>query len=113
MAVLTVTSVGRAGTEPSDTMVAAAAGGDGFPNTGVEFVLIKNASVGSITVTFPLQQSIDGQAVTSRTVAVPAGEERLVGPFSMVIYNDANGRVQMTYSGVTTLTVGAFKLGAI
>jgi len=41
MAVLTVQAITRAGLEPA--LAAAAAAGDAFPNTGREFLVVKNA----------------------------------------------------------------------
>lgn len=91
---------------------AAAGGGDTFVNTGVELVVFKNASVGSITVTIATPGTVDGLAIADRTIAVGAGETRLVGPFPPGIYNDtfiSGGVVAMTYSGVTTFTVTVIK----
>lgn len=39
-------------------------------------------------------------------VAVPNGQTRLIGPFPVNRFNDANGLVAVSYSGVTTVTVG-------
>src|SRR5262245_50722077 len=110
MAVLTVTTLTRAGFNLSDNDVSAAGGGDSFPNTGYEAVYFLNGSVGDITVTFTVQTTTDGLAVTNKTAVVSAGEAVIAGPWPTHIYNDANGRVQMTYSGVTSLTVAVFKL---
>jgi hypothetical protein len=43
-------------------------------------------------------------------VNIPAGQRRKIGPWPPSIYNDLNGRVQLTYDGVTSVTVGAFRL---
>jgi len=111
MAVLTVQTVSRSGLQPS--LAAAAGGGDSFANTGNEFVYISNGGGGSITLTIVTQSTVDGQAVADRTVSVPAGESRFVGPFPTSHYNDANGRVQLTYSGVTSVTVAICKLSGV
>lgn len=113
MAVLTVNTADRNGlavAAADAALVAAAGGGDSFPNTGVEFVLIDNADAGDVTVTFDIRSTVDGQPVTDRTVVVSAGGRKLVGPFSTSIYNDANSRVNITYSGVTNLKVAALKM---
>lgn len=111
MATLTVTDLVATGI--TYTLAAAAVGGDEFSNSGKEFVIIANASVGSITVTIVTQQTFSGLALADQTVAVGAGVTKLIGPFPTQLYNDANARVQLTYSGVTTLTVGAFRLSAV
>lgn len=90
--------------------VAAAGGGDSFVNDGYTFLYIKNASGAPITVT------VDAPGTTGPDQAnafdpdlvksIPAGGERTIGPFvDKARFNDVNGRVNLSYSGVTTLTV--------
>jgi len=43
-------------------------------------------------------------------VAVPASEERFIGPFDPAAFNDANGRVVVTYDDEADLTVAAVAL---
>jgi hypothetical protein len=90
-------------------LVAATSGGDSFLNTGVEVLQVTNGSGSSITLTFPIAATVDGQAVASKTVAVAAGATKIIGPFPTSAYNDVNGFCNVTYSGVTTLTVGILK----
>lgn len=104
------TAVVRAG-----ILVGAAAAdvaGDKFANDGRQFAYFKNASGGSITVTVVTAKTVDGLAVADRTVALAAGEEKLIGPFDKDTYNDTDGNVNFTYSGVTSLTMAVFKLAA-
>lgn len=103
MAVLTAETVSRSGVDVAG--VAASSGGDEFDNSGSDFVEIKNGGAGSINVTFVTQATVDGEAVADKVVAVPAGTTKIIGPFPKGIYNNANGRVQMTYSAVTSVTV--------
>lgn len=111
MATLTVQSISRTGLSPS--YGAAAGGGDEFVNTGIQFFHAKNGSGGDIVVTFETPNSVDTNlAIADRTVTVTAGEERIIGPFPVANYNDANGKVQVTYDGVTSLTVGVFQLSS-
>lgn len=110
MATLTAQTIVRAGLEA--TYAAAAGGGDEFVNTGVEVLHVKNASVGDITVTVVSQATVDGLAVADRAVVVTAGEERFIGPFPTNVYNDANQKIQVTYSGVTTLTIAVLNPGS-
>lgn len=109
MAVLTVTPISRSGAV--DTLVAAAGGGDEFVNSGNQFVDINNASGGAITVNAVVVPTVDGQTVPVKSISVPAGARRKFGPFPIGLYNNATtGRVSLTYSGVTSLTVGVFSL---
>lgn len=109
MATLTVQTVVVTGLEPA-ALAAAAAGGDQFANTGREFVEINNGSGGDITVTFNSQVACNYGSDHDVAVVVTAGERRLIGPFPTGRFNDASGFVLITYSGVTTLTIGVYKL---
>lgn len=110
MATLTVNTITRDGVLYA--VVAAAAAGDAFANDGRTLVaLYNNHGTASRTVSFDIQKTVDDQDPPSITVAVAAGETRLVGPFPTGIYNDPNGRVLMTYSdSAANIYVGAFKL---
>ena len=108
MATLTVQEISRSGITPS--YGAAAGGGDQFPNDGRTYLHIKNGGGSSITLTVATQMTVDGKAVADDAITVTNAQERVVGPFPPGIYNDANGMVQLTYSGVTSVTVGAFRL---
>jgi hypothetical protein len=94
-----------------------AGGGDSFPNDGYTCLLITNGSGAPITVTFadgPGAVSPEGAVAFNAdvAVAVPAGASRLVGPFTdKARFNDVNGRVVVTYSGITSLTVKAIRMG--
>jgi hypothetical protein len=93
--------------------VAAAGGGDSFSNTGRELFYIKNGGGGGITVTFdsPATCSFAGAALAAHdaAVSVGAGAERLIGPFPAVRFNDGSGNVNVTYSGVATVTVAVIR----
>jgi hypothetical protein len=107
MAVLTVTAVGRTGVNLTSGPVAAAGGGDSFPNTGLEVLYVFNGHSGAQTVTAAFTTTVDGVAATSRVVSVPAGEARLIGPFPPVLFSES---VALTYSGVTLLKVMPLKV---
>lgn len=108
MADLTVQKVVLTGLNPS--YEAAAAGGDAFVNSGRTFIHVKNGGAGSIDVTVdsqtPCSQGYDHDAV----VAVPAGEERMIGPFTKERFNDNDEKVQIAYSGVTSVTIAAIEV---
>jgi hypothetical protein len=110
MALLSVNEITRDGVLYA--VVAAAAGGDAFSNDGRTLLAVYNAHVSDDrTVSIDIQKDVDEQDPPSRTVTVGAGETYLIGPFPTGIYNDANGRVQLTYSDSAADTyVGAFRL---
>lgn len=106
MAVLTVQhTTGATGLVP--TFGAAAGGGDSFVNTSGAILKVKNGGGGSINVTITCQAAcnLGGTTVHNLVVAVaPSATPTEIGPFGFN-YNDANGSVQITYSGVTSVTV--------
>lgn len=106
MATLTVGTVTRAGLALAGSAATVTAG-DAFPNTGKEFLVVKNSSLASINVTIKVQRKVDGFAATDRVEAVPAGEEQVFGPFPPLDYNDTNGRVVAICSAVADVTVQA------
>jgi len=109
MATLTVTSVTKAGIARS--LAAAAAGGDEFANNGQTLFVAANGSGGALTLTFVTQATTDGLAVADRTVSVGAGGTEYISDLDPDVYNVAStGRVRVTYSGVGSLTVGAFQM---
>lgn len=108
MATLTVGAISRSGLTRS--LASAAVGGDEFANDGKTFLEVANGSGSSITVTIATQMTVDGKAVADDAISVGAGVTKQIGPFPPHIYNDANGKVQVTYSAVTTVTVGATRL---
>src|SRR3990167_7912315 len=109
MAVLTVQQLTRAGITP--TYAAAAGGGGSFPNDGQTFVQFKNTNAAARNVTIATQVTVDGKAVADDVINVPLTTgDVMVGPFPPGIYNDVNGRVQLTYDAVTNLTVAVVRL---
>lgn len=109
MATLSSQSINRTGLEPS--FASCASGGDEFVNNGNEFIYVKNGDGSPHTVTIATPATVDGLAVADREVAVPAGEERIIGPFPKATYDDTAGKVQLTYDAVTSLTIAVLKLG--
>lgn len=114
MAILTVIQPTLAGV--SDALVSAAGGGDSFPNDGYTVFRVNNASGGALTVRFDAPGALAPDQAASFDadvqVSVPAGASRIIGPFTdKARFNDANGRVNVTYpGGVTSLTVGAIRV---
>lgn len=92
---------------------AAASGGDAFLNDGNTHFEIINGGGSACVATFASQVSPPhpGEAVADKVVTVGAGVTKRIGPFSQAAFNDANGKVQVTYDQVTTVTVAALKTG--
>lgn len=111
MATLTVAPALRTGVGVELTGVAAAAGGDAFANTGQELLFIINAEAAPKTVTIAVPALADGDlTIAAAAFVCPASKTTVLGPFPAGVHNDANGLVQVTYSGVTTLTVKVIKV---
>jgi len=110
MATLTVQNITRAGLEA--TYAAAAGGGDKFLPDRETLLHVKNGGGGDITVTVTTQQTdAIGNAVADNAVIVTAAEERFIGPFPAEHYAAAaDGLAVIAYTGVTTVTIAAFKL---
>ncbi len=106
MATLTPVNISRAGV--LETLVAASAGGDSITNDGQTFIVVALApEFGPRTLTFDITSTVDGQAVTDRTVVFAAGERKLIGPFPPSVYGVALG---ITYSSEVGLTLNPFRL---
>jgi len=108
MAVLTVGLIALTGLKP--VLVSAAVGGDSFANNGFTYLHVNNASAAPTTVTVHGQGNCNYGVEHNAVVTVPLAEERLIGPFPPRRFNDTTSQVQVTYSVVTTITVGAFKV---
>lgn len=106
MADLSVQAVAAGGLEPAYT--AAASGGDTLSTDGNKtFLHAKNGSAGSITVTVAAATVCNFGETHDLAVAIPAGEERMIGPLSTERFGAS---AAVTYSGVTSLTVAAIKV---
>lgn len=91
-----------------DTLSAANVDGHTIANPQEKcWIEVNNGSGASINVTLDIITTVDGQPVTDRVVAVAAGARKKIGPFPIVNYGD---NVTVTFSAVTTVTVGAFTL---
>ncbi len=105
MALLATQKVVRTGLAPAYS--AAAGGGDTFVPGQSVMAHIKNGSGAAITVTIVTPGSTSGQAIADVSVSVPATTgDRMIGPLPGSLFTDpATGVGNITYSGVTTLTV--------
>jgi hypothetical protein len=117
MATLVAQSIVETGLNP--VLVAADVAGDEFLIDSQErtMFVVDNAGGGVLIATVEAQNTsvkVPGFGTTVRgdmVVTVPAGEQRYVGPFPNAFADPADGnRVQVAYDGVTSVTVGVFKL---
>lgn len=109
MPTLTLQVITLTGITPA--LVAADVGGDEFVNSGSEFIHIKNGDASPITVTVNSQALCNQGVDHDVEVVIPASTgEKFIGPFPKDRFNDADGKVQITYSAVTSVTIGIVRL---
>lgn len=115
MATLTVQSVAESGLEA--TYSSADAAGDDFANDSSNriFIHVKNGDASSHTVTItPADATVTVPgygAMTKSTpaVAIPAGEDRFIGPFPLTAFGAAPA---IAYDAVTSVTIAVLKVPA-
>jgi hypothetical protein len=70
------------------TYTAATVDGHAFNNEDGNVLLhVKNGGAVSVTVTIDVAKTVDGLVVPDKTVSIPAGEDRFIGPFTESVYN--------------------------
>lgn len=119
MATLSVQTVPLAAL--SATFATAAALGDDFVCADDErtFIWVKNGHSGSQNVIVAMPSANNSGQVArygpvtlaANTISIPAGEERLI-PVPPV-FIDTDGKVDLTYSGVTLLTIAIIRLARL
>jgi hypothetical protein len=111
VAVTTITPTEIVRTGRVISLSAANADGSFVPNNGRVYLHVKNGDVSSKTVTVAAQlRPVSGLAIADVTVSVAASAEALIGPFPPEVFNDAAGRLVVSYSAVTSVTVAAYRL---
>ncbi len=112
MAELTLQQISETG--GAATYVAATSGdGDTADNNGNMFLHIKNGGGGAITATITaLTTSVDSGMYgdltkANATIEVASEGEAFIGGFAPAAFNDGNGEIAITYSGVTSVTIAA------
>jgi len=111
VAVLTPQAITRAGLAPAFS--AAAGGGDQFLPDADTWIVVRNAGGSPITATVTTFNTDRlGNTVADNAISVPATTgERWIGPFPATEYADpTDGLADIAYSGVTSVTVGVFKV---
>lgn len=110
MAALTTQTINRAGVTPSYTAVSAS---DTFTGGAGVFLHVKNAggSPDTVAVAVPGSSPAPNLTISSVSVSVTNGQERMIGPFPANFFNDpTTGVATVTHSFTTTVTVGVFNL---
>ncbi|WP_298272227.1 hypothetical protein [Geobacter sp.] len=108
MAILAVQKVSQTGLAPA--YLAADVAGDEWTNGGRSMLHVKNGSAAAVTVTIDSVKSCDQGFDHDVQVSVPAGSERLIGPFEPRRFNNASGRCKASYSAVASVTVAALEV---
>lgn len=114
MATLSPQSTSEAGLAPA--MSAASSGGDQFENTAKELVMVTNGGGSSATVTVHAQattKDVPGYGTMTKANgggSVGAGATKLFGPFPTKAFNNASGRVSLSYSSTTSVTVAVLRM---
>lgn len=110
MATLTVNKIVRAGLGVfgvgKDKVMAAAAAADEFANDGKTFIMVANDDAVPHAIVIATQKSILGLNVGEQIVSIAANmvdaeDFVLIGPFPPSVFNDASGKVQVTYTEAT------------
>lgn len=111
---LAIQDIAETGLEPA-FVAATDAPGDEFVNDDRTFLVVKNGDASPHTVTIAVQRAnfslpnFGTVVFAALVVVVGATEERWIkipkGP-----YNDGNGKAQITYDAITTVTVAAIKM---
>jgi len=85
-----VTAITRAGVAPPAETNGDATNNHTVNNDGKVIILVRNSNGASTarTVTFRVNKTVDGQAVASRAVSIPAGASRYFGPFPVETYGE-------------------------
>ncbi len=74
------------------------------------FILVRNDSVSSVTVTIPTPAKVRGLEVADLEVSVPAGGEKIIGPLVPGLFSQADGSAYINLSAVDSVTLGAFRI---
>lgn len=90
-------------------LTAAAGGGDTVECVKGGILVVNNGSGSTVTVTIANPSKVKGLTVNAATMAIPAGKLGVI-PLSSIFRQSGTGRANVTYSAVTTVTVGVFAI---
>ena len=104
-----ITTATRAGVQILTAAATAAASGDGnsFTNDGNQIIILENAGAATdVVATVVTQSTVDGLAVSDKTIALAANDRQVAGPWPPEIYNAKSGtdvgKVVVTWAGTLT-----------
>jgi hypothetical protein len=92
------------------TLAAADATGNNFLNTGREVFVVRNGGGSQITVTVAAQTQCNQGILHNETITVAAGATSYIGTFPAARFNTTSGYVNITYSGVASVTVAVIRV---
>lgn len=88
-----------------------AASGDKFVPDDRTFLHVKNGDASSHSITVGAIGSISGLTIENLVVAVPAGTEKVIGPFPRGTFADPSDELaHITWSATTSMTWAALRL---
>jgi hypothetical protein len=108
MAVLGVQSVPTGGLAP--TFASASAGGDQAPIGKQNYLVVRNGGASPITATVVTPGTVKGLPIADAALVVAAGGSGFV-PLDAIYRDPVTGRAVITYSAVTSVTVGVIQAG--
>lgn len=83
-----VVEITRVGIDPLATETDGnATDGHSIVNDGQTYIQARNSGTTTRLVTLKIAQTVDGQAVTSKTISITTGATRIFGPFPPSQYN--------------------------
>lgn len=113
MALVTLTPVKPDITGPNVDLFTPASAGDTwqFPNDGRVYLLTKKTTGANVILTIATAGTMDGLAIADPTVTLANDGHpiRMIGPFPVGYFNDANGNVSFTANAITDLTFAAVR----
>lgn len=116
---LSLQTTSRDGLNPSYS-AGDAANGHSFDNASEKVILhVKNGGASPVVVTVLTGATIDGISLADKTINVPVGEERVIGPFPDNLYsqedtdNEIDEAVLVDLDQDSSVTLAAIKLGAV
>lgn len=107
MSVRTVQSIDQDGLTPAFS--AASGGGDKIPWGESVFAVVKNGGGSPITVTVVSPGTESNLPIGDQAITVGAGAEAWIH-LGAPVFRNAQRQVDLTYSGVTSVTLGAFQV---
>lgn len=111
MATLNVQTIVHGGLEPAYVSCSGLPEGDEFPNNGKTFIHLKSTAIQDWTVTVHSEKDCDQGHEHDLEVKIPRDDgDVMIGPFKTERFNDASGKVDLTYTGVTSMVIAVLSL---